>query len=88
MFLNVSLDELQLRINNISTRGIIGLETKTFYQLYNERLPFYLKYADIIVRCNGKSEIAITKEICCRVTYSLYKVNKMLGKRGQSKKER
>jgi shikimate kinase len=87
VFLNVSLVELQRRIYNISTRGIIGLETKTFAQLYHERLPLYLKYADIIVRCNGKSKMAITKEICCRVTRSLHNVNQMVGIRGPLKRE-
>jgi shikimate kinase len=76
VFLKVSLDELQRRIKNIATRGIIGLETKTFSQLFNERMPLYLKYADIVIHCNGKSEVAIAKEICCRITHSLHKDSK------------
>jgi shikimate kinase len=78
VFLNVSLDELHHRIKNITTRGIIGLETKTFSQLFSERVPLYMKYADVVVECNGRSVTAITKEICDRITGSLQNTTKIL----------
>jgi shikimate kinase len=79
VFLNVSLGELQRRVKNITTRGIIGLETNSFSQLFSERMPLYMKYADLIVQCNGKSVTAIAKEICGRITHSLRNHNKVQG---------
>lgn len=55
VFLDVSLHELQKRIDNFATRGIAAEPTKSLNDLYLERLPLYQKYADITVNCSGYS---------------------------------
>lgn len=63
VFLNVSFNEIKSRLKNAFTRGIVGLNTKTFYQLFNERFPLYVKYADVVIDCSGKSKNEIVKDI-------------------------
>lgn len=63
VFLNTNFDEVKSRLKKSSQRGIVGLKTKTLKQLFDERLPLYLKYADIIIDCSGKSREAVAKEI-------------------------
>ncbi|UCH01796.1 MAG: shikimate kinase [Candidatus Bathyarchaeota archaeon] len=67
VFLNVSFNEIKSRLKNAATRGIVGLNTKTLYQLYNERHPLYLKYADIVIDCSGKSKNEIVSRIYLKV---------------------
>lgn len=49
VFLDVPLDEIKRRVNNITTRGIAMEPGETLETVYNERLPLYKKYADITV---------------------------------------
>lgn len=49
VFLDVPIDEIKRRINNITTRGIAMRRGETLECLYEERLPLYKKYADITV---------------------------------------
>lgn len=63
VFLNLAFTEIKHRLNNVSQRGIVGLKTKSLSQLFDERLPLYLKYTDITIDCTGKSKNAIVKEI-------------------------
>ncbi len=50
IFLDDSLKNINNRISNRSTRGIIGLKKKGLEALFNERAPLYKKYADITVK--------------------------------------
>ncbi len=59
VYLRLSPDELEKRINNIHTRGIAMKEGTTLAELYNERAPLYEKYADITVNCSS-----LTPEQC------------------------
>lgn len=59
VYLKLSPDELEKRINNIHTRGIAMKEGTTLAELYEERAPLYEKYADITVNCSS-----LTPEQC------------------------
>lgn len=56
MFLDVPLEEIGRRINNITTRGIAMRRGETLESVYNERLPLYKKYADITVKSGNAEE--------------------------------
>ena len=56
MFLDVPLEEIERRINNITTRGIAMRRDETLESVYNERLPLYKKYADITVKSGNAEE--------------------------------
>jgi shikimate kinase len=49
VFLDVSLPELEKRLENIKTRGVALRPGQTIADIYRERRPLYLKYADIII---------------------------------------
>lgn len=53
VFLDVPLDTLIRRIQNITTRGITLRQGQTIADIYGERQPLYKKYADITVPENS-----------------------------------
>ena len=55
VYLDVSCEEIIRRVNNISTRGIAMKPGKTLADLYAERKPYYEKYAQLTIYCDGKS---------------------------------
>lgn len=54
IYIQVPEKEIERRITNFSTRGIIIRSGDTLKDLYNERIPLYEKYADLTVFCNEK----------------------------------
>ncbi len=54
VYLKVPEKEIERRITNFSTRGIIIRSGDTLLDLYNERIPLYEKYADLTVLCDEK----------------------------------
>ena len=55
VYLDVSCEEIIRRVNNISTRGIAMKPGKTLADLYEERKPYYEKYAQLTIPCGGKT---------------------------------
>jgi shikimate kinase len=49
VFINVPFDTINKRLNDQENRAIIGLKRKTLKQIYEERFPLYVEYADIII---------------------------------------
>lgn len=62
VYLKLSPEELERRIDNIHTRGIAMKEGTSIAALYAERSPLYEKYADITVDSEG-----MTAEQCVDV---------------------
>ena len=54
-YLNVSLDEIKNRLDNISTRGVAASKEQTIDDIFCERSPLYEKYADYILDLNCSS---------------------------------
>ena len=63
IYLRLSLDEIDSRINNRATRGIALKEGQTLASLYEDRVPLYEKYAHRIVDCDGKNPEQVLQEI-------------------------
>ena len=53
VYIKLSCQEIEKRINNIKTRGIAMSKGKTIADIYEDRVPLYEKYADIIVDCEN-----------------------------------
>lgn len=53
IYLRLSYDEMEGRIKNITTRGIVLKDGETLLDMYNERAPLYERYADEILNCDG-----------------------------------
>lgn len=49
VYLKVSYQEIDNRINNMNNRGIVIRKDQSLRDLYQERIPFYDRYADIII---------------------------------------
>ena len=60
VYLKVPYSEIEKRITNFSTRGIVIKSGNSLIDLYNERVPLYEKYADITVECNNND---LTKNV-------------------------
>lgn len=63
VYIDVPLDVLKKRINNMKTRGIVFEKGETLEDIFNKRTPLYKKYADITVTVakNGSLENTATK---------------------------
>ena len=55
VYLNDSFENIESRLTDASTRGIVGLKDKSLRQIYNGRKPLYSRYADITINCQDKS---------------------------------
>jgi shikimate kinase len=53
VYIKLSLPEIERRLDNIKTRGIAMKPGVTLADLYNQRVPLYEKYADIVLETEG-----------------------------------
>ena len=64
VFLDASLDTLKKRVGgSIHSRGIVGLGTHTYDELFRIRHPLYEKYADFKVNANGEDHSLVAREV-------------------------
>ena len=61
VYLCVGRDEIIRRLGDYSKRGIVLAPGATIGDLYDERVPLYEKYADIIVELKGDSKSKSTE---------------------------
>ena len=55
VYLKMSYEEMENRIGNVVDRGVALKPGFTLRDLYNERVPYYEKYADITIDEEGKT---------------------------------
>ena len=53
VYLQLSYEEIDRRLGDLKARGVALKEGFTLRDLYNERVPLYEKYADVVVRLDG-----------------------------------
>ncbi len=53
IYLQLPYEEIQNRLGDLAKRGVAIQKGQTLRELYDERVPLYEKYADIIVPENG-----------------------------------
>lgn len=63
VYLDDSFENIEKRLRNATDRGIVGLKSKTLKEIYSERLPLYVRYADITIDIRGKSREEAVSEI-------------------------
>ena len=63
IFLDDTFKNIEKRLGNALTRGIVGLKTKTLKEIYDERRPLYSTYADFTVSIRGKSREEVVSKI-------------------------
>ena len=67
VYISLPYDEVEKRITNITTRGIVLRSGNTLLDAFNERVPLYEKYADITVDCSGKDIESSMRELVSKL---------------------
>ena len=62
-YLEDTVDNIEKRVNNFSSRGIIGTQSDSLEGVYAKRTPLYNKYASI--------KINFPKTFCLESTYNI-----------------
>lgn len=60
VYLKLSYEEVEKRLGNLVDRGVVLKEGMTLRDLYEERVPYYEKYADITVDETGAANAGET----------------------------
>lgn len=68
-YLNVPIDEIVERVNNINTRGIAAAKGETIENIFNERSPLYQKYADFVLELNNSCAERTVEQICKTIKF-------------------
>ena len=63
VYLKVPLSELEKRVDNFETRGVVMKSGATLKDVFFDRTPLYEKYADITVELSGSSLTRSAEEI-------------------------
>jgi len=63
VYLHSDYEEIEKRLSNIKTRGIVHRKGKTLKEVYFDRMPLYFKYADVTIDCNQKDPETCIAEI-------------------------
>lgn len=63
VYLRISYEELSSRLGDLMDRGVVLKEGMTLRDLYEERLPYYERYADVTVDETGKDFGMIVDEL-------------------------
>lgn len=63
VYLQVEHDELLRRLGDLHARGVSILPGQTFRDLYNERCPYYERYAHLIVDTKGLNLDQVAEKI-------------------------
>ncbi len=60
VYIDVPFEEIERRVTNIKTRGIVFHPNQTLADVYRERKPFYERWADLTVKVEGSDGIEDT----------------------------
>lgn len=63
VFLDVEFEEVMRRVQNFDTRGIACRPGITLREVYDERRPLYLRWADVRIECGRRHHEAVAERI-------------------------
>ncbi len=66
VYLKLGLESIKERLGDFKERGVAVRDGQSLEELYTERIPYYEKYADVTVECEGKMIKDIVAEIAGR----------------------
>lgn len=61
--LDLSVLELEKRLSDLDARGVVRAPGQSIEDLYKEREPLYLRYADFTVDCDGLNHDQVVEKI-------------------------
>lgn len=68
IYLELPFNEINNRLGNLEQRGVSMKRNQTLKSLYDERIPLYEKYADIVLHCKGMG-IRETIDLICNILH-------------------
>ena len=69
VYLSLPYEELRERLGDLHKRGVVLREGYTLKKLYEERVPLYEKYADLVIDCSGRDIRSVMEEIACQAEH-------------------
>jgi len=63
VYLKVSFEEMEKRLRNITTRGIVLVAGQGLREMYDQRVPLYEKYADRTIDCSDKDFETVVRKV-------------------------
>lgn len=67
VYLELPYEEIRDRLGDLSKRGVALKDNQTLLELYEERIPYYEKHANIVINCKGKGIREIVEELAYRI---------------------
>ncbi len=67
IWLDATLEELESRVTNLDSRGLVNPENIGFAELYHQRVDLYRTYAALRIDCSSRLPLEIVEDIVCRV---------------------
>jgi len=67
VYIKLPFEVINKRLNDLDTRGVAGANTKTLAEIFNERAPFYERYADITVLAENMTAEEVANAIISAV---------------------
>ena len=61
--LDLPFDEIERRVTNLYSRGVVMEKGQTLKSLYEQRQPLYKKYAQLTIDCSNKLHEQIVEQI-------------------------
>ena len=61
--LDLNLPVLEKRLSNLDARGVVRAPGQSLADLYKEREPLYLRYADFTLNCDGLNHEQVVERI-------------------------
>lgn len=62
-YLKLSYESIRDRLGDLAQRGVVLKDGQTLFDLYQERVPLYEKYAQLVIDCENKNIREIVLEI-------------------------
>ena len=66
IFLDVPFEIIEKRVD-VSTRGLVGMGSKTLRELFGERRPHYIKHAVATIEANNKNVQELINEVVATI---------------------
>ena len=68
VYIELPFEIINNRLNNLNTRGVAGATNKTLAQIFDQRAPYYKKYADITIRAEKMTAEEVADAIVASVS--------------------
>ncbi|HOV33197.1 MAG TPA: shikimate kinase [Candidatus Hydrogenedens sp.] len=67
IYLQYPFEEIQQRARRVEERGLVRRKGQTLFDLYQERIPLYEKWAEIKIECNKQTHEKVVEKILCTI---------------------